>query len=234
MSSLSLSIETPENMHLRKFRKTYGLELLPTSHAEISLGDLIWRPSYGRANLVRRSLPSHVYNIFLKLKKITESEWRKAMRFFESEETQPAKLAESRISTDRSFVTSFSHEILDLFKNDLSVEREVDFSFGRLEVQVMPKIWRLKIQQLLEGISAKQWEKLFKRPRPIHMITELYYGNITILADRKLTLELEASLARHFEQALHKYTEGNTQVYEFSHNQVPFAMRIEALEGFRA
>ncbi len=221
-------------MRLRKFRKTYGLELLPSSHAEISLGDLVWRPSQGRVKLVRRGLPSHVYNVFLQLKKITDAEWNKAMRFFESEKTQPAKLAESKISTDRSFATSFSHKILDLFKNDLSVEREVDFSFGKLEVQVLSKAWRLKIEQLLEEISATEWEQLFRRPRPVHMITELYYGNITILADRKLTLELEASLARHFEQALHKYTEDNNQVYEFCHNQVPFAMRIEALEGFRA
>ena len=221
-------------MHLPKFRKIYGLELLPASHTEISLGDLVWRPKHGRAKLVRRGMPSHIYNVLLQLNKITEAEWRKGMQVFESEETQPAKLATSRISVGRSFVSSFSHEVLELFKQDLSVESEVDFSFGRLQVQVLSNVWRLKIAKLLAEITETEWEKLFKRSRPVHVITELYYGNITIFANRKHSLELEASLKRYNEKPLYKYTEDNAQVYEFSHNQVPFAMRIEALEGFRA
>ncbi len=179
-------------------------------------------------------MPSHIYNVFLQLNKITDLEWREGMRFFESEETQSAKLATSRIVTNRSFASSFSHNILDLFKQDLSVEKEIDFSFGKLQVQVLSNTWRLKIAQHLAEITPTEWKKLFKRSRPVHMITELYYGNIIIFADRRISLDLDASLKRHYEKPLHKYTEDNSNVYEFSHNQVPFAMRIEALEEFRA
>ena len=223
-----------KNMHLRKFRKTYGLDLLPVSHSEISLGDLIWRPKYGRPKLVKKGLPSHIYNIFLHLKMISQLEWRNAMLFFESEETHPAKLGDYRISADRLFANSFPHHILNLFKNDLSVEKNIAFSFSNLQVKIITNEWRLKIQKLIEKIPLPEQRKIFKRSRPVHIITELYYGNITIMADRKVSLEIEASLKRHFEKPLHKYDEDNSRVYEFAHNQVPFAMRIEAIDGFKA
>ena len=69
---------------------------------------------------------------------------------------------------------------------------------------------------------------------PRHTITELYYGNISIIADREVSLQIEASLKRNDEKPLHKFDEDNSRVYEFAHNQVPFAMRIEAIEGFKA
>lgn len=221
-------------MHLRKFRKTYGLDLLPVSHSEISLGDLIWRPKYGRPKLVKRGLPSHIYNIFLHLKMISQLEWRNAMLFLESEETHPAKLGDYRISADRVFANTFSHDIINLFKNDLSIEKSVEFSFSNLRVKIITNEWRLKIQKLIEKIPLAEQNKIIKRSRPVHIITELYYGNITIMADRKVSLEIEASLKRHFEKPLHKYDEDNSRVYEFGHNQVPFAMRIEAIYGFKA
>jgi len=223
-----------KNMYLRKFRKTYGLDLLPVSHSEISLGDLIWRPKYGRPKLVKKGLPSHIYNIFLHLKMIRQVEWRNAMLFFESEQTHPAKLGNYRISTDRVFAHSFPHHIINLFKNELSVEKSIAFSFSNLRVKVITIEWRLKIQELAEKIPLPEKKKIFKRSRPLHIITELYYGNISIIADREVSLQIEASLKRNDEKPLHKFDEDNSRVYEFAHNQVPFAMRIEAIEGFKA
>ena len=67
-------------MYLRKFRKTYGLDLLPVAHSQIMLGDLVWKSMYRRAKMVRRGLPGHFYNVFNQLQIWTKYRWRKEMK----------------------------------------------------------------------------------------------------------------------------------------------------------
>ena len=90
-------------MFINSFRKKYGLELLPTSTADISLGDLIWKRRHGRPRLARRGMPSHIYNVFLNADLLPMGKWEEAMSALESAPPVSAQLGALTISTTKNF-----------------------------------------------------------------------------------------------------------------------------------
>jgi len=64
------------------------------------------------------------------------------------------------------------------------------------------------------------------------MITELYYGTIRMVIEKQFSSELDTIL-RKSELEVLSMSEGSHAVkYEFSHDNVPFAMRIERVRNF--
>ena len=64
------------------------------------------------------------------------------------------------------------------------------------------------------------------------MITELYYGTIRMVIEKQFSTELEAILDTAGLQASGKSEGSHAVEYEFSHDDVPFAMRIERVRNF--
>lgn len=64
------------------------------------------------------------------------------------------------------------------------------------------------------------------------MITELYYGTVKLVVEKEFSAELD-SILQHTELEASAKSEGTHAVeYEFSHDDVPFAMRIEKIRTF--
>lgn len=220
-------------MFITSFRKKYGLMLLPTSTADISLGDLIWKRSHRRPRLAKRGMPSHIYNVFLNAGLLLEPEWRKAMTALESATTVPAQLAELDIQTSKRFSYSFPHPLAQKINGILETENQQKYRFSNLEVRILSNKWRLDIQKRMGNLSPVEVDANFKALRPVFMITELYYGELSFSIDKILSQGLAPLLTAG--APLQQDIETEKEIhYTFAHENVPFAMRIEALEGFKA
>ncbi|MDA0794011.1 MAG: histidine kinase [Bacteroidetes bacterium] len=91
------------------------------------------------------------------------------------------------------------------------------------------------LQKNLDQLSLKAEKEIFKRYRPVHLITELYYGNIQLKIAHSLAHKIKPLLkASPSEAPLTHVKQGKFDLYEFKHQHVPFAMRLEALKNFRS
>lgn len=221
-------------MNFLKFRRLYGLEMLPVSHSEISLGDLAWKPKVGRLKLVKRGMPNHIYNVFLTLDLVNYKDWLVAMDYFEDQTTIPANMGNLHIQAHHNFSKTLHHPVVELIEAQFKHDKEHQFGFSEIRARVLTNAWRIKIQKLIDAIPAVKAAQFFKRSRPIHIVTELYYGNITYTTDRRGSMRLDLLLRKHKEKTINRYLNQRERIYVFSHQNVPFAMRIEALDGFKA
>ncbi len=64
------------------------------------------------------------------------------------------------------------------------------------------------------------------------MITELYYGTIKMVVEKQFSTELDVQLENIELKALSRSEGSHAVEYEFSHENVPFAMRIERIRTF--
>jgi hypothetical protein len=222
-------------MYIYQFKRHYNLDLIYASHADISLADLVWKRKHKSPLLSRKGMPHNVYNSFLMEGLINQKEWSEAINAFENNEFQEAQFGSLQVETNRTFGFSFAHPAISLLHSDATLAPKVRFSFGKLQVQPMSNFWRIEIERLLKKGGSTFEKKALKRLRKVHLITELYYGNIRCKIDRNLTQKLERMLVLHPNEApLLTYQDRNFKVYEFAHQEVPFAMRVEALKGFRS
>lgn len=220
-------------MYIARFRKKYGLELLPTSTGDICLGDLIWKRSHRRPRLAMRGMPSNIYNVFFSSDLLTVEEWEKTMKALESAKPSPAHLGNLEITTNKRFSHSFPHPMTIHINHILHTEHQQKFWFSDLEVRTLTNPWRLDIQERMKRLSPEEKDKYFKRLRPVFIITELFYGTISFSLDKATEHALDPMLDELFDNLVQKIETEKKIQYNFEHGDVPFAMRIEALEEFK-
>ena len=96
----------------------------------------------------------------------------------------------------------------------------------------MDDLMRIKIDRFLEQMKASRWSDYDGSIRRVYLITELYYGTLRMLIEKQFSTELEASMMKVDLQASGRSEGGHAVEYEFSHDNVPFAMRIERVRNF--
>ena len=219
-------------MEIRKFRSEYKLELIPASHEGISLGDLVWDPILGPPDFSRKGMPNTIYTAFLDAALITNKEWQEFKG--ENQETVmvDAHFATRNVEVSVEFVSELEHPKIGRISGDFKTEKLSKFTFGNLQMREMDDLMRIRIDSFLEQMKATRWKEYDGSIRRVFLITELYYGTIRMVIEKKLSTELEAILDKAgLEASL--ISEGNHAVeYEFSHDNVPFAMRIERVRNF--
>lgn len=219
-------------MEIRKFRSEYKLELIPTSHEGISLGDLVWDPLLGPPDFSRKGMPNTIYTAFLDAALITDHEWQDFKK--ESLETGlvDAHFATRNVDVNVEFISELQHPKIGRISGDFKTEKLSKFTFGNLQMREMDDLTRIKIDSFLEQMKATHWKEYDGSIRRVFMITELYYGTIRMVIEKQFSTELEAILDKAELQAS-GISEGSHAVeYEFSHDNVPFAMRIERVRNF--
>lgn len=219
-------------MEIRKFRSEYNLELIPASHEGIFLGDLVWDPIFGPPDFSRKGMPNTIYTAFLDAALISNSEWELFRR--ENRETPcvNAHFAARQVDVNVEFVQELQHPKIHRISGDFLKEKLSKFTFGNLQMREMDDLMRIKIDRLLEQMKASRWKDYDGSIRRVYLITELYYGTIHILIEKQFSSELEASMKRVDLRASGKSEGSHTVEYEFSHDNVPFAMRIESVRTF--
>ena len=219
-------------MEIRKFRSEYKLELIPASHEGISLGNLVWDPILGPPDFSRKGMPNTIYTAFLDAALITKKEWEDFRR--ESQETPMvnAQFATRNVDVNVEYISELQHPKIGRISGDFKTEKLSKFTFEDLQMREMDDLIRIKIDSFLEQMKASRWKEYDGSIRRVFMITELYYGTIRMVIEKQFSTELEAILDKAGLQASGKSEGSHVVEYEFSHDNVPFAMRIERVRSF--
>lgn len=219
-------------MEIRKFRSEYKLELIPASHEGISLGDLVWDPILGPPDFSRKGMPNTIYTAFLDAALITDKEWQEFKGKSQETAMVDAHFATRNVDVNVEFVSELEHPKIGRISGDFKIEKLSKFTFGNLQMREMDDLIRIRIDSFLEQMKATRWKEYDGSIRRVFLITELYYGTMRMVIEKQLSTELESILDKAgLEASL--ISEGSHAVeYEFSHDNVPFAMRIERVRNF--
>lgn len=219
-------------MEIRKFRSAYDLELIPASHEGISLGDLVWDPLLGAPEFSRKGMPNTIYTAFLDAGLINENEWEQFRGECQSVPLINAHFAALTIDVDVEFIPELQHPKIGKIAGEFRSENLSKFTFGNLQVREMDDLIRIKIDQFLEQMKATRWDEYDGRIRRVFLITELYYGTIRMVIEKQFSAELDTILDKSALKAVSRSEGSHAVEYEFSHDNVPFAMRIERVRNF--
>jgi len=219
-------------MEIRKFRKDYGLELIPASHEGLFAGNLVWDPIIGSPEFSKKGMPNSIFTAFLDANLITEKEWTALVQESSQMPFMEAQLASRNVNVNVEFVGELQHPKVGKITSEFISKKLSKFTFGNLMVKEMDDLIRVRIDHYLEKMKATRWKEYDGKIRRVYMITELYYGTIKLVVEKPFSTELDVLLQNTTLEAL-KRSEGFHAVeYEFSHDNVPFAMRIERIRTF--
>ncbi len=219
-------------MEIRKFRSEYKLELIPASHEGIFLGDLVWDPILGPPDFSRKGMPNTIYTAFLDAALIDDKDWEQFRKESQDTPLVSAHFATRNVDVNVEFVSELEHPTIGKISGDFRTENINKFTFGDLQMREMDDLVRIKIDQFLEQMKASHWNEYDGSIRRVYMITELYYGTIRMVIEKQFSGKMEAILEKAELQLSGRSEGSHAVVYEFSHNDVPFAMRIERVRNF--
>lgn len=219
-------------MEIRKFRTNYGLELITASHSGISLGDLVWDPLAGTPSFSHPGMPNTIYNAFLDAGLIDEEEFTTFREECLDTPLITAHLADRKVDVDTELIAELQHPKLGKIEGNFKLDSISKFRFGELQVKEMDDLLRVKIDQYLEVMKAKKWGEYDGKIRRVNIITELYYGSIKLVVERSLSGKLDAALLQSGINFASRAEGSKSVEYSFSHEEVPFAMRIEKVRTF--
>ncbi|MDF1573683.1 MAG: hypothetical protein P1P86_00635 [Bacteroidales bacterium] len=219
-------------MEIRKFRKEYDLELIPTSHEGILPGDLVWDPILGPPSFSRKGMPNTIYTAFLDAGLVSENDWEEFRKENQETPLANAHFATRNVDVSVEFIQELQHPKIGRISGEFRTEKISKFTFGDLQMRKMSDLMRIKIDQFLEQMRASRWREYDGSIRRVFLITELYYGTIHMVIEKQFRTELEASMKKADLIASGKSEGSHAVEYEFSHDNVPFAMRIERVRKF--
>lgn len=219
-------------MEIRKFRSEYKLELIPASHEGIVLGDLVWDPILGPPDFSRKGMPNTIYTAFLDAGLINDEDWKEFRKENQDTPLVDAHFAARHLDVNVEFISELQHPKIGKISSDFKTEKLSKFTFRELQMREMDDLMRIKIDRFLELMKAAHWNDYDGSIRRVYLITELYYGTIRMLIEKQFSTELEASLKKANLLASGRSEGSHAVEYEFSHDNVPFAMRIERVRNF--
>ena len=219
-------------MEIRKFRSAYDLELIPASHEGITLGDLVWDPIFGAPEFSRKGMPNTIYTAFLDANLINQNEWELFGEENHNTTLIKAHLASRTVDVNVEFVNELQHPKIGKITGEFRSEKLSKFTFGDIQVREMDDLMRIKIDKFLEQMKANHWNEYDGRIRRVFLITELYYGTIRMVIEKQFSTELDTILKETKLEILSRSEGSHAVEYEFSHDNVPFAMRIERVRTF--
>ena len=219
-------------MEIRKFRSAYDLELIPASHEGITLGDLVWDPIFGAPEFSRKGMPNTIYTAFLDADLINQNEWELFGEENHNTTLIKAHLASRTVDVNVEFVSELQHPKIGKITGEFRSEKLSKFTFGDIQVREMDDMMRIKIDKFLEQMKATRWSEYDGRIRRVFLITELYYGTIRMVIEKQFSTELDTILKETELEILSRLEGSHAVEYEFSHDNVPFAMRIERVRTF--
>ncbi len=219
-------------MEIKKFRNIYGLELIAASHAKIAVGDLVWEPLIGAPAFTHPGMPSSIYTAFLDAELIDEEAFKNFRKECAETALIPAHLADKNVDVNTELLAELQHPTLGKIGGNFKLETISKFNFGEMQVRSMKDLLRVKIDQYLETMKEQRWKEYDGRIRRVSMITELYYGSISLIVEKSLSGKLDAALTESGVNVVSRSEGSSSVAYSFAHEEVPFAMRLEKVRRF--
>lgn len=91
---------------------------------------------------------------------------------------------------------------------------------------------RIELDSYLEHASQKMLRTLFRNPRKVYLITELYYGSLKIGVEKQHEFAFEQQIKASQWPVKTQLDTDRTHIYEFAPNELPFAYKMERIQGF--
>ncbi len=219
-------------MEIKRFRNKYNLELIPTSHENIILGNLVWDPIIGKPKFDHPGMSEHIYNTFLDAGIISRENWLKGIKDLNKEKIKQAHLADRVINMEANVVSTLENPVINELEQRFELKKISNFHFGHLQVKTISNLNRIRIDNYLELLKKDNWNTYDGKIRRVYMITELYYGSVQLIMSKEFKNEMEASLEQTQIKIIETVEFDKSIEYTFDHNKVPFAMRLEKVRAF--
>lgn len=215
-------------MQLKQFVHFYQLHLLPVSHQGIQLGDLVWKRRWGGNRLQHRGMGSNVFNRLYDAGLLSKMEWKKRLQQLKEPPCELAALAHLHLRN----VDRISGIFLRQLQPEITLQKVMSLRVKNVCMRQLTNELRMDIDQKIEQLTPKNLRHLFGRPRRVHLITELYFGQLKLYLEKKYAIELETVKNRE-NLPITLSNEGNyINEYDFDTYAVPFAYRMEPLYKF--
>ena len=219
-------------MNLKSFSRYYGLTLLPVSHSQISLGDLLWKPLWGKPKLEHRGMPNHILNAFYDANLLDLKTHERALKKIRKQKQYPAQLSERTISTNTDQAIAYSSYGMERLSQKFAFNKIRQYDFENIQVRLLSNELRISIDEYLEQLKKENWKAYQGNISRVYMITELYYGDLKIQIDTGLKKEFMAALKETDLELKSTLDYEKTTLYSFSNHEVPFAIRLERVKTF--
>jgi hypothetical protein len=206
--------------------------LIPASHENIINGKLVWDPLIGVPQFDHPGMPNHIFNAFVDAELIPKEELEGYLNQCRELPLAEAKLAERTIEVDMSMASTLENPKLGRLEHEMGVNSIKRFTFGEIKTRCLGDLMRVTIDEFLEDMKKNKWELYDGKIRCVFMITELYYGSISLVIDKEFKHKFESSLPGVGMDLKHSLEMDKSIEYTFEHQNVPFAMRIEKVRNF--
>ena len=121
---------------------------------------------------------------------------------------------------------------LQKLKPQITLKKVMSMRIKNVCARRLPDTLRMEIDGHLETLSGQELRQLFRRPGRVHLITELYFGELKLYLEKEYSAELEAVVSEK-KLPVTLANEGDyINEYDFETPTVPFAYRIEPLKNF--
>jgi len=221
-------------IELRKFRNKYDLELLLSSDENLKVGDLIQDPILAKPYFDDGN-PTDIWRVLEKAAVITDNDKNE----FREKSNIINLIDANLLSGDKKVSFDFSLDLKVLKKFDLGelafdFGNETKFSFTNIKKQEITDEIAETISDYLDDLIDNNWKDCDFSVRRTFMITELYYGDLSIKIDKKLQAGFKVSLAELGIDIEPKLETATSLSYVFSSRNIPFAAKLTKLKDYNA
>jgi hypothetical protein len=204
-------------MFLKSFTKQYNLHLLPASHSGIILGNLVWKPFWAKPKLSHPGMPNHIANALYDAGIFSKLEWHKYLKSFDAEICKKAGLAKIAIKGANKVAASILDGLGLGFESVYLVNTEI----RSVCAKVMDNEQRSQLDQHLDKVQPKLKRMLFRNTRKAYIITELYYGTLSVNVQKEHESAFEHQMTVNTNWPLKVNLNTNeSNEYVFDHNEV--------------
>lgn len=216
----------PANKNLeRKFRKTYGADLLPVSFTECNLGDVVEWDGF-----IRKSIDFEQISLVYLLK-IEEPEKRRLIAQLSHVPLQAA--AFQQITIDKHFDIQTGIDIPNIaagISADIGFDSFINYKISDVNCRILGGEMKIELMQLL-GRAKKEDPKYFRsKLKKLFFIEKLFYAgqvSFELRSEAKGKLIAALSRAKIADPRLSFTEKGNAIVTFPGSSTIPFAADIE-------
>ena len=180
-------------MEIKHFRNRYGLEIIPVSHQKIILGDLVWDPLFSSPEFEYPGMPNNIFNAFKDAELIDMDRYQAYLTEIRNIPFTEAAFSVLSVEVDTDLLSSLRRPDLGKLGSSFNIDNVRRFIFGEIQARIMPNILRVRIDDYLEELKKNNWSYYDGKIRRVYMITELYYGRMNIVINKKFEHELDAN-----------------------------------------
>lgn len=177
-------------------------------------------------------MPEHILTAISDADVITREKWQTDYDKAKSHDLKEATFAERTIEWDAKGGADLDHPALGKLKGSFDLKKASQFSFEDIQVRPMSAEYKMDLDDMVEKLKDKKWEDYDGKIRRVFMVTELYYGSVSVSVDTALKAELDAAVKNTGFKLAPNADVSRTGKYTFESENVPFAMRIERVKQF--